>query len=296
MSAASAFVLGGIADVSGAVLQYHFGALLPALARELQQASEGAAGQDKGERGALEGTENPPPSDDPGSRLAALKECSACVMGSINTAGVTYLFGDLGKLIEHETSASSRQWGCWLLEQFVRRSKANYLDYVQILLKLLLSRVAETHPPLLQAVSDALAGVGAALEADVFMGHIDFIRSCISSTASDARHSAGGHMLLQASGGGSGSGSGSGGGSDEVQLPLFSVPKALEPLLAVLIHGVMNGNPQVRENAADGIGELAMLTDPAALKAYLIKSTGPLIRAVGDRVPSNVKTSILQVR
>ena len=36
------------------------------------------------------------------------------------------------------------------------------------------------------------------------------------------------------------------------------------------------------------------MTDPAALKPYLIKTTGPLIRVVGDRFPSGVKAAILQ--
>ena len=52
---------------------------------------------------------------------------------------------------------------------------------------------------------------------------------------------------------------------------------------------------QVRETAADVIAELADMADPAVLKPYLIKTTGPLIRVVGDRFPSNVKASILQV-
>jgi HEAT repeat protein len=261
MLESSAFVLGAVADVSGAVLQYHFGLIIPGYCRELIAASadEGAA-----------------------SRLAVLKESASNVMASVSTSGVNSLCHDVKAIVEHESSTKHRRWGCWFLEQFVSRSKASFLDYVPIVLKYLLSRVAETDPPLLQAVSDALAGVSSSVDMESLMSHIDFVRSCISSTASDARHSASGHLLLNLDG--------------EVELPLFSVPKSLEPLMAIFLHGVMNGNPQVRENAADAIGEIAILTNPAALKPYLIKSTGPLIRVVGDRIPSNVKTSILQVR
>jgi len=261
MLESSAFVLGAVADVSGSVLQYHFGLIIPGYCRELIAASadEGAT-----------------------SRLAVLKESASNVMASVSTSGVNSLCHDVKAIVEHENSTKHRRWGCWFLEQFVSRSKASFLDYVPIVLKYLLSRVAETDPPLLQAVSDALAGVSSSVDMESLMSHIDFVRSCISSTASDARHSTSGHLLLNSEG--------------EVELPLFSVPKSLEPLMAIFLHGVMNGNPQVRENAADAIGEIAILTNPAALKPYLIKSTGPLIRVVGDRIPSNVKTSILQVR
>lgn len=49
----------------------------------------------------------------------------------------------------------------------------------------------------------------------------------------------------------------------------------------------------MREVAATGLGELIALTGPAALKPFLIKLTGPLIRIVGDRFPSGVKAAIL---
>lgn len=262
MSSSSAFVLGSIADVSGSVLQYHFGIIIPGFCRELIAASNAGAAAE--------------------SHFSVLKESASNVMAAVTTAGVNSLCHDLKSQVEHESSVQNRQWGIWLLEQFVRRSKANFLEYAPLLLKFVLARVAENDTALLQAVSDAMAGIAASIDMDNLITHIDFIRSCISSTASDAKHSSTGHMLLTSATG-------------EVQLPLFSVPKSLEPLLAIFTHGVLNGNPQVRENAADGIGEMALLTESAALKPYLIKSTGPLIRVVGDRIPSNVKTSILQV-
>ena len=76
-------------------------------------------------------------------------------------------------------------------------------------------------------------------------------------------------------------------------LPLFRIPKALENLLPIFIHALMNGSVEAREAAATGIGELAVMTETPLLKPYLIKTTGPLIRVVGDRFPSNVKFAIL---
>lgn len=127
---------------------------------------------------------------------------------------------------------------------------------------------------------DALAALVAAVPLDTLITHVDFIRNCVSSTVSDARHRTGVRGLTSVSG--------------EFFLPLFSVPKGLDPLLAILLHGLMNGSVAVRESAADGLGELVAMTDAAALKPYLIKTTGPLIRVVGDRFPSSVKAAILQ--
>jgi hypothetical protein len=57
----------------------------------------------------------------------------------------------------------------------------------------------------------------------------------------------------------------------------------------------VTGSHTAREIAADTIGELALFADVAVLKPLLIKTTGPLIRVVGDRFPSSVKGAILQV-
>lgn len=108
------------------------------------------------------------------------------------------------------------------------------------------------------------------------------MRNCISSTASAARHRVGPDRLQPNAAG-------------ELILPLFTVPKSLDPLYNILLHALMNGSHTAREVAADTIGELAKFADVAVLKPMLIKTTGPLIRVVGDRFPSSVKSAILQV-
>lgn len=79
-------------------------------------------------------------------------------------------------------------------------------------------------------------------------------------------------------------------------MPLFRLPKSLDGLIPVYLHCLMTGSSQQREAAANAIGELAAMADPAVLKGVLIKTTGPLIRVVGDRFPSPVKAAILDVR
>ena len=133
-----------------------------------------------------------------------------------------------------------------------------------------------------QAVSNALLALSTAVPLNEFLDHIEFMRSCISSTASAAKHRVGpGQLLPNAAG--------------ELILPLFTIPKSLDPLYNILLHGLMNGSVTVREVSADAIGELALFAEVSVLKPLLIKTTGPLIRVVGDRFPSSVKAAILQV-
>ena len=56
----------------------------------------------------------------------------------------------------------------------------------------------------------------------------------------------------------------------------------------------MNGAPEIKEEAATGLGELIELTSVAALKPNVVNITGPLIRILGDRYISNVRVAILR--
>ena len=56
---------------------------------------------------------------------------------------------------------------------------------------------------------------------------------------------------------------------------------------------ILNGSPDLKENAAHGLGEVIKLTSPEALKPSVVHITGPLIRILGDRFGANVKTGTL---
>jgi HEAT repeat protein len=288
MQVPAAKTLAGVVQVCGAQLNYHFGQLVPALCMELYSSAEMVDRLEASVASFLSG-EGTVTEDETESlaeekiRLSAIKECAGSVMGAVTTSGVNFLSSELGRQIEHDTDVRRRRWGCWLLEQFVRSSKAVYNDYLPVLFKYLLSRVAEFDRPLLQAVSDALSALSTCVPTEDLSVHLDFIRSCVNSTASDARHRVGAGELYNSETG-------------AFVLPLLTVPKSLEPFLTIALHGLMNGSLQARETAADVIAELAAMSDPLVLKPFLIKTTGPLIRVVGDRFPSSVKAAILQVR
>jgi hypothetical protein len=69
----------------------------------------------------------------------------------------------------------------------------------------------------------------------------------------------------------------------------------LDPLLPIYQRGILYGSPTIREVSAYGLGEVLNLTGTKFLAGPLIvKMTGPLLRIVGDRNPSNVKVGILK--
>jgi hypothetical protein len=75
----------------------------------------------------------------------------------------------------------------------------------------------------------------------------------------------------------------------------FKTCSGLEPLLPIYQRGILYGTPTVREASAAGLGEVISLTANKFLAGPLIiKMTGPLLRIVGDRNPSNVKIAILR--
>jgi len=64
--------------------------------------------------------------------------------------------------------------------------------------------------------------------------------------------------------------------------------------MPIFQRGILYGSPTIREVSAAGLGELMSLTSNKYLAGpFIVKMTGPLLRVVGDRNPSNVKIAIL---
>lgn len=60
------------------------------------------------------------------------------------------------------------------------------------------------------------------------------------------------------------------------------------------LQGVLQGtSAELRETAAEGLGELVDVTSDEALRPFVVQITGPLIRIIGDRFPWEIKAAIL---
>lgn len=81
----------------------------------------------------------------------------------------------------------------------------------------------------------------------------------------------------------------------EYIVPALRLPKGLAPIVQIFLQGVLSAeSSEQRESAARGLTLAVSSTDSAALKAHVIAITGPLIRVVGDKHPSAVKSAILE--
>lgn len=56
---------------------------------------------------------------------------------------------------------------------------------------------------------------------------------------------------------------------------------------------MLNGEPELKEAASNGLTEVIRLTSSDALKPSVVHVTGPLIRILGDRFAWNVKVAVL---
>jgi hypothetical protein len=114
MSISSSRTLGFVASAAGTQLNYQFGSIISDIIPELADSE----------------------ADDP-KRHDSIKNCASKIMGAVLTSGVNYLIDELGENIDDDEEACNRRWGCWLLEQFIRYSEADFEDYITIFLKVI---------------------------------------------------------------------------------------------------------------------------------------------------------------
>ncbi|GLD92999.1 hypothetical protein PINS_up001591 [Pythium insidiosum] len=198
------------------------------------------------------------------------------VVLAVEEPGVHWLAIEVCKHCESEVVAE-RALAFYLIAEFGGHTTTHYADQVPLFLRQIVVHLNDPVEEVVRAASDALKGLNATQRPEDFAKHVDFIRQTINSQVSEARHRKGGV-----------------GASAEYLLPGLCIPKGLEPFLPSYQYALMNGSPELRQSAAAGLGELVQLSSSAALRPYLIKLTGPLIRIAGDRFPGHVKAAILE--
>ncbi|EGZ23887.1 hypothetical protein PHYSODRAFT_485685 [Phytophthora sojae] len=204
-----------------------------------------------------------------------IKHALRNVVLAVEAPGVHWLAIELCKYCESE-NAVDRALAFELVGEFCSRAAVPYDDQAPLFLKQIVLHLNDQTDAVVRAASAALKGMNVTTKPEQFAQHLDFIRQSINSMVSDARHRKGGV------------------GDGEYLLPGLCIPKGLEPFLPSYQWALMNGSPELRQSAAAGLGELVELSSAAALRPYLIKLTGPLIRIAGDRFPGHVKAAILQ--
>jgi hypothetical protein len=73
----------------------------------------------------------------------------------------------------------------------------------------------------------------------------------------------------------------------------FCQPKGWTPVLTILREGVLSGGVEIKEVAANCIGQAIQMSDEIGLKAHVVNIAGPLIRVLGEKHPAPVKIAAM---
>ncbi|XP_069969048.1 LOW QUALITY PROTEIN: stalled ribosome sensor GCN1-like [Bactrocera oleae] len=195
-----------------------------------------------------------------------LDYCQAVILSVTDEIGVrtivdTLMMSAKSDCINIRKSASS------LLCVFCTHSPGDYSQYVPQLLRSLLRLMADSNRDILQNSWDALNSVVKTLDSTQQISLVCDVRQAVRFASSEIKGS---------------------------ELPGFCLPKGITPLLPVFREAILNGMPDVKENAAEGLGEIISLTSAQSLQPSVVQITGPLIRILGDRLNAGVKAAVLE--
>lgn len=200
------------------------------------------------------------------NELEELEYCQTVVLSVGDEIGIRIIMDTLmssaksNELCTRKSSAS-------LLSAFCIHTPGDYTQYVPQLLRCLLRLLAETDKDILQRSWEALNAVVKGLDSTQQIAHVSDVRQAVRFAASDTKYA---------------------------ELPGFCLPKGITPLLPVFREAILNGLPEEKENAAQGLGEIILLTNPQSLQPSVVHITGPLIRILGDRFNAGVKAAVLE--
>ncbi|KAI3404325.2 GCN1 [Candida oxycetoniae] len=77
------------------------------------------------------------------------------------------------------------------------------------------------------------------------------------------------------------------------EVPAFAMPKGPNSILPIFIHGLMYGSSEQKELSALAIADIIEKTPAENLKSLATVISGPMIRVIGEKVATNIKSAIL---
>ena len=156
-----------------------------------------------------------------------------------------------------------RATGCDLFGTFCKVSEADTTDYRIDWVRILVSLMDDNVPEVVASAWEALDTFVKSVEKDELEALVVPLRRAIEGTGSPGR-----------------------------TVPGFSRPKGLQPIVPIVLAGVLNGTQEQKEQATLAIGDLAQRTSEQAIKVYIIQLTGPLIRILTVPVSPQIKSAV----
>ncbi|XP_053693190.1 eIF-2-alpha kinase activator GCN1 [Sabethes cyaneus] len=195
-----------------------------------------------------------------------LEYCQAVILSVSDEVGIRTIMDTVMESTKSE-NPETRKAAATLLCAFCTHSPGDYSQYVPQLLRGLLRLLADSDRDILQRAWDALNAVTKTLDSAEQIAHVTDVRQAVKFASSDLKGT---------------------------ELPGFCLPKGITPLLPVFREAILNGLPEEKENASQGLGEVIQLTSASSLQPSVVHITGPLIRILGDRFNAGVKAAVLE--
>lgn len=195
-----------------------------------------------------------------------LEYCQAVILSVSDEVGIRTIMDTVMESSKSD-NPGTRKAAATLLCAFCTHSPGDYSQYVPQLLRGLLRLLADSDRDILQRSWDALNAVTKTLDSSQQIAHVTDVRQAVKFASSDLKGT---------------------------ELPGFCLPKGITPLLPVFREAILNGLPEEKENAAQGLGEVIQLTSASSLQPSVVHITGPLIRILGDRFNAGVKAAVLE--
>jgi len=208
----------------------------------------------------------------------ALLEAASTVALAVEDDGMHFLMSVLVGACAAKSPPHVRVGGAALLGLLCKESDVDLAEYQHTLLTMAISMLGAQSQPVLRAGHAALDTLVKGCAKERYPLLVPKMREQVAVVADEHR------AACLAAGAPRGA---------PCLLPGLCLPKGLGPLQAVYLQGLMTGTPDLREAAAEALGEAIELTSAEALKPFVIQITGPLIRIVGDRFAAPVKAAIL---
>ncbi|PSR89086.1 EIF-2-alpha kinase [Actinidia chinensis var. chinensis] len=199
------------------------------------------------------------------------KKAAETVVLVIDEEGIEPLISELLKGAgDHQ--ASIRRSSSYLIGYFFKNSKLYLVDEAPNMISILIILLSDSDSTTVAVAWEALSRVVTSVPREILPSYIKLVRDAVSTSRDKERRKRKARPVL---------------------ISGLCLPKALQPLLPIFLQGLISGSAELREQAAQGLGELVEVTSEQALKEFVIPITGPLIRIIGDRFPWQVKSAIL---
>ena len=206
---------------------------------------------------------------DPAPVPGEVREAARTLLGSITGDAINQLLLQLLDGVKSDRP-EERRAACMLIEIFCSEAKCGYSVHLANLLRILVGFFNDDDVTIVQSALGAVDAMLRSASKDEQLQLVGLLRRSIADLIPQSADNRG-----------------------AFEIRAFTLPKSVNVILSVLLHGLMYGSVDAREQASAGIGDLVLHTSTDVLRPSVVQIAGPLIRVVGDRLTPELKSTIL---